>query len=84
MPEITELLEKTANNEVIRYYVQKNMFCGNSNCGEVLDYRTATAIKGDKYIVLCPKCWNKINDQHKAQMRADERIEITQFTNLNI
>jgi len=79
MNEVKNALKQHCNTELIRYYVQKEMFCGNSNCSGILDFKTAVAIKGDRYIVLCGKCWDKIPSKDKASMEKHPKIEIIKY-----
>ena len=80
MNNVTDAIQNMANNNLLRYMVQKVIFCNNSNCGQVLDYRTAVATEGPgATIVLCPDCWDKMPKKDQQTLENDDRLTIYKY-----
>ena len=65
-------LRKRANNELVKYAVQRQIFCPTPKCGQILDMRTATLFysetKGSE--IICPKCREGISDRAMQEVEA--------------
>lgn len=69
MAELMDAFKKTAQRQLLRYAVSKQMFCPVKGCGKVLDYRKAVNIEFTfgKSITMCSKCYK--SDPVQAQIK---------------
>ena len=62
--EIDGYLERRMRHELLKYAVQRAMFC---RCGSILDVRHAVLLDAEKsgagIQVCCRRCWEKVKDR---------------------